>query len=50
MSIFEPYLAVSSAKFVAYPIAYQPFCVAILNPEVVLGQYPKPMNCQVEAE
>ena len=26
------------------------FCVEILDPEVVLGQYLKPMTCQVEAE
>ena len=40
----------STAELVAYPISYQSFCVEILDPEVVLGQYFKPMTCQVEAE
>ena len=31
-------------------LSHQSFCVEIVDPEVVLGQYLKPMTCQVEAE
>ena len=39
MSVFEPNL-LSVAEFVAYPA--ESFCVEILDPEVVLGQYLMP--------
>ena len=50
MSLFEPYFAVCSWICSIFNSLAESFCVEILDPEVVLGQYLKPMTCQVEAE
>ena len=50
MSVFEPSFSVCSwVCSLSYSLA-ELFCVDILEPKAVLGQYLKPMTCQVKAE